>query len=64
MFKKLLAAAGVGGATVDTRLANPRLAPGEVLRGEVVVQGGRVAQRSAATDLSLMARVAVAAGEH
>lgn len=64
MFKKLLAAAGVGGATVDTRLANPRLAPGEVLSGEVVVQGGSVAQRIEAIELLLMAEVEVESGDH
>ncbi|TIC85392.1 hypothetical protein E5K04_04680 [Crenobacter intestini] len=64
MFKKLLAAAGVGGATVDIRLANPRLAPGEVLSGEVVVQGGSVAQRIEAIELLLMAEVEVESGDH
>lgn len=54
MFKKLLASIGVGGAKVDTQLDNPRLYPGDVLRGKVVVQGGKAAQDIEKIELVLM----------
>ncbi|AXE29867.1 sporulation control protein Spo0M [Chromobacterium phragmitis] len=54
MLKSLFAAAGIGGATVDTRLINPRLRPGEILRGEVVVKGGSVDQDISKIELLLL----------
>jgi sporulation-control protein len=44
MFKKLLAKVGIGAATVDTRLYDDLLAPGEMLNGEVHITGGDVSQ--------------------
>lgn len=44
MFKKLLASVGIGSAQVDTRLEQESLVPGEMLRGEVHLTGGDVAQ--------------------
>lgn len=44
MFKKLLAKVGIGAATVDTRLYDDLLAPGEILNGEVHITGGNVSQ--------------------
>lgn len=44
VFKKLLARVGVGSATVDTHLYTDRLAPGDVLEGEVHIIGGEVEQ--------------------
>ncbi|KAA5826585.1 sporulation protein [Saccharopolyspora hirsuta] len=44
MFKKLLAAVGVGGAEVDTVLDTPGVQPGGVVRGTVRLRGGEVQQ--------------------
>lgn len=44
LFKKLLAKVGIGAATVDTRLYNDALVPGEMLEGEVYITGGDVSQ--------------------
>ncbi len=44
MFKKLLASIGIGNASVDTRLYDDTLVPGEMVKGEVVMRGGDVAQ--------------------
>jgi sporulation-control protein len=44
MFKKLLASVGIGAAKVDTRLFKDSVIPGEVLEGEVYINGGDVAQ--------------------
>ncbi|MGC0153343.1 sporulation protein [Chromobacterium vaccinii] len=57
MLKSLFAAIGVGGATVDTRLHNPRLRPGELLRGEVTVNGGAMAQDLVKIELQLLAEI-------
>ncbi|HEU4328931.1 MAG TPA: sporulation protein [Roseiflexaceae bacterium] len=54
MFKNLLARVGVGAATVDTRLAESHVAPGDLLHGEVVVNGGAVAQEIDRITLSLV----------
>ncbi|XZG70691.1 sporulation protein [Chitinibacteraceae bacterium HSL-7] len=64
MFKKLLAAVGVGGATVDTVLQNASLFPGETLHGEVRIQGGQVAQEIEYVDLVLMTEAEHESGEH
>lgn len=40
VFKRLLGTFGVGAPSVDTVLAQPRVRPGEALRGEVRLQGG------------------------
>lgn len=44
MFKKLLASVGIGAAQVDTRLFNDSLIPGEMVEGEVHIEGGDIAQ--------------------
>lgn len=54
MFKKLLASIGVGNARVDTRIGNPELAPGQLLQGQVLVQGGQSAQDIEKIELVLM----------
>ena len=41
-FKKLLAKVGIGAATVDARLFDDVLVPGELLNGEVNIIGGDV----------------------
>lgn len=44
VFKKFLASMGIGGATVDTVLAQSILVPGEMMRGTIRLQGGNVDQ--------------------
>jgi sporulation-control protein len=44
MFKKLLASVGIGSAQVDARLEEDSLIPGEIVKGEVHIVGGDVAQ--------------------
>lgn len=63
MFKKLLAAVGVGGAKVDTRLDNSRLMPGAMLTGRVVVSGGQASQDIEKIELVLMTEVEVESGD-
>lgn len=57
MFKKLLAAVGVGGAMVDTVLDKPSLRPGDTLTGKVLIKGGSVPQSIEYVDLVLMTEV-------
>ncbi|MFG6447646.1 sporulation protein [Roseateles sp. BYS180W] len=63
-MKKLFAAVGVGGAKVDTVLVSSRVRPGEVVRGEVRIQGGAVDQDIEKVDVLLMAEVEQEAGDH
>ncbi|EJL43271.1 sporulation-control protein [Brevibacillus agri] len=44
MFKKLLASVGIGAAKVDARLEQESLVPGDLVKGEVHISGGDVAQ--------------------
>lgn len=59
MFKKLLAAAGIGGARVDTRLHQSQLYPGQRIEATILIQGGEASQRIDGIDLSLMTRAKV-----
>lgn len=59
MFKKLLASVGIGGAKVDTILTSEVLSPGDVIRANVVIQGGDTEQEISGLDLALMTRVKV-----
>ncbi|MFJ7951646.1 sporulation protein [Lysinibacillus sp. NPDC096418] len=45
LFNKVLASIGVGAATVDTKLERSTYAAGELMRGEILVRGGNVAQQ-------------------
>ncbi|MDA8352986.1 MAG: sporulation protein [Firmicutes bacterium] len=45
LFNKALASIGIGNAKVDTRLKQARFRQGELIEGEIVVQGGQVAQQ-------------------
>jgi sporulation-control protein len=45
VFGKALASLGVGSAKVDTRLAKSQFRQGDLIKGEVFVQGGQVTQR-------------------
>jgi sporulation-control protein len=53
---ELLTRIGIGSATVDTRLANATVVPGDTLRGEVVIQGGSAAQEINTLYLRIMTR--------
>lgn len=66
MFKKLLAAAGIGGARVDTRLRQSQLIPGQLIEADIFIQGGEAPQRIDGINLSLMTQVKVSNdnGEH
>ena len=44
LFKKILASVGVGSAKVDARLHNDALIPGELISGEVHMEGGDIEQ--------------------
>lgn len=57
MFKKLLAAAGIGGANVDTRLRQHQLVPGQLFEGDILIRGGNAPQQIGGIDLALMTRV-------
>lgn len=63
MFKKLFAAVGVGGATVDTVLDNASVFPGSTLSGYVLIKGGSVDQDIEYVDLVLMAEAEQEAGD-
>ncbi|SER34528.1 sporulation-control protein [Gracilibacillus ureilyticus] len=54
MFKKLLASAGIGSAEVDTQLINETLSSGDMLRGKVVIKGGRTEQQVDRINLFVM----------
>jgi sporulation-control protein len=57
VFKRLLEALGVGGPSVDTVLDTQCARPGDVLTGEVRIQGGGTGARIDAVVLSLTTRV-------
>ncbi|MEV0250630.1 sporulation protein [Nocardia sp. NPDC050712] len=57
MFKKLLAAAGVGGAEVETELFTPGVQPGGVAEGVIRLRGGKVAQDIAEIAVEFVTRV-------
>lgn len=54
MFKKLLASVGIGAAKVDTLILSEHLVPGGVLKIEIQIAGGDVAQTINGLDLRLM----------
>ncbi|ALG08815.1 sporulation protein [Kibdelosporangium phytohabitans] len=57
VFKKMLQKLGVGGPSVDTVLADPRVTPGGTLTGEVRIQGGDGEAEIEHIALSLVTRV-------
>ncbi|ONI84120.1 hypothetical protein ALI144C_15610 [Actinosynnema sp. ALI-1.44] len=57
VFKKMLQKLGVGGPSVDTVLADPRVTPGGTLTGEVRIQGGDGDAEIEHIALSLVTRV-------
>ena len=57
MFKKLLAAVGVGGAEVETELHTPGVQPGGSVQGVVRLRGGEVAQQLDGVSVEFVTRV-------
>ncbi|MGS2810011.1 sporulation protein [Nocardia sp. MW-W600-9] len=57
MFKQLLAAAGVGGAEVETELFTPGAQPGGIVEGVVRLRGGRVDQSIGHVAVEFVTRV-------
>jgi sporulation-control protein len=53
VFGRILASVGIGGAKVDTRISNPNLTPGGLMRGTVNLQGGSVDQAIERIDIAL-----------
>lgn len=53
VFGRILASVGIGGAKVDTKISNPNLSPGGLLRGTVNLQGGSVDQAIERIDIAL-----------
>jgi len=64
MFKRMLSAFGVGGPSVDTVLDTPHATPGQVITGQVRIQGGTAEARIDRVVLSLVTRVEVESGDH
>jgi sporulation-control protein len=63
VFKKLLAAMGAGGASVETTLDNPNVVPGGQVQGKVHLAGGEVPQEIEGVSVALVARVEVESGD-
>ncbi|WP_216910014.1 sporulation protein [Nocardia noduli] len=57
MFKKLLAAAGVGGAEVETELFTHGVQPGGIVEGVIRLRGGNVAQDISRIAVDFVTRV-------
>ncbi|MEV4734442.1 sporulation protein [Saccharopolyspora sp. NPDC049426] len=57
MFKKLLAAVGVGGAEVETELRTPGVQPGGQVHGVVRLRGGEVPQQLDGVSVEFVTRV-------
>jgi sporulation-control protein len=64
MFKRMLSAFGVGGPSVDTVLDTPHATPGQVVTGQVRIQGGSIDAAIDQIVLSLVTRVEVEHGDH
>ncbi|MGW6442204.1 sporulation protein [Lentzea sp. NPDC055074] len=64
MFKRMLSAFGVGGPSVDTVLDSPHASPGQVVTGQVRIQGGSADAEIGQVVLSLVTRVEVEHGDH
>lgn len=64
MFKRMLSAFGVGGPSVDTVLDSPHAKPGQVISGQVRIQGGSDDAHLDQIVLSLVTRVEIEHGDH
>ncbi|MFC3997292.1 sporulation protein [Nocardiopsis sediminis] len=63
-FKRLLAAFGIGGPTIDTVLATPHTYPGSFVEGHVELAGGDTDADIEEITLALVARVETGYGEY
>ncbi len=63
VFKKLLAALGVGGPEVETTLHNPNVRPGDVLTGQIEIIGGEHESEITSVNVSLVTRIEVESGD-
>ncbi|HET8684905.1 MAG TPA: sporulation protein [Micromonosporaceae bacterium] len=63
VFKKMLAALGVGGPSVETVLTNPNTRPGGYLEGQIHIVGGDHAVDVEYVALGLVTRVEVESGD-
>lgn len=64
MFKRMLSAFGVGGPSVDTVLDSPHATPGQVITGQVRIQGGSADVEIGQVVLSLVTRAESEHGDH
>ncbi|GGS39302.1 sporulation protein [Actinokineospora fastidiosa] len=64
MFKRMLAAFGVGGPSVDTVLDTPSVMPGQPVAGTVRIQGGSADVTIDQVALSLVTRAELEHGDH
>jgi sporulation-control protein len=64
MFKKLLAAVGVGGAEVETILHTPGVRPGGTVQGVIRLRGGEVPQQIPGLSVELVTRVENESDDH
>ncbi|MFB6466137.1 sporulation protein [Cytobacillus sp. Hz8] len=53
LFNKIFASVGIGAATVDTKIEKSTIIPGEIVKGEIDVQGGSIEQKIDSIYLSL-----------
>jgi sporulation-control protein len=64
MFKRMLSMFGVGGPSVDTVLDSPHAIPGQVITGQVRIEGGSTDARIDRIVLSLVTRAEAEHGDH
>ncbi|WP_017595858.1 sporulation protein [Nocardiopsis potens] len=63
VFKRLLAAVGIGGPSIDTVIPRPSVRPGEKVQGHIDLEGGEVESDIERIDLALRARVEYERGD-
>ncbi|GAA1073523.1 sporulation protein [Nocardiopsis composta] len=63
VLKRLLAAVGIGGPSIDTVIPRPHVRPGEQVQGHIDLEGGEVESRIERIDLALRARVEYERGD-
>lgn len=64
MFKKLLAAVGVGGAEVETELFTPGVQPGGIVEGVIRLRGGKIRQDISRVSVEFATKVEREFDEH
>ncbi|MFW5415230.1 sporulation protein [Nocardiopsis sp. CNT-189] len=63
VFKRLLAAVGIGGPGIDTVIPRPNVRPGEKVQGHIDLEGGEVESDIERIDLALRARAEFERGD-